>query len=112
MAKKIGKFFLDNLPGIITAVALSVLVRIVCGYNIILLLACFLAGYFLVGWLVEYLIMVIGKSSIKRTPGDDRVIPDTEKGLQYAAAQRIDIVTDFAEFEAKNEDGEPEEGQP
>ena len=109
MAKKIGRFFLENLPGMITAAALSALVRIVCGYNFFVLLAGFLAGYFLVGWIVEFLITYFGRRSIRRYAGDDRVVPDTEKGLRYAAAQRIEIITDLGGLE-KNMDGSAEDG--
>ena len=109
MAKKIGRFILENIPGIITAAALAVLVRLVCGFNFFVLLASFLAGYFLVGWIVEFFIMYIDRKSVKRFRGDDRVIPDTETGLRYAAAQRVEIVTDLSGLEAKQEENTKDE---
>ena len=97
--KKIGKFLLENIAGVAAAVAFAVVVWAFTKFNIYILIGGFVVAYFVIGWLVEFLMMTFSKAVVKKAPEEETVKPDLRSGLKYAAARRVDIVTDFEGLE-------------
>ncbi|MBP5664667.1 MAG: hypothetical protein J6X87_00130 [Clostridia bacterium] len=97
--KKIGKFLLENIAGVAAAVAFAVVVWAFTKFNIYILIGGFVFAYFVIGWLVEFLMMTFSKAVVKKAPEEETVKPDLRSGLKYAAARRVDIVTDFEGLE-------------
>ncbi len=97
--KKFGKFLLENIAGVAAAVAFAVVVWAFTKFNIYILIGGFVAGYFVIGWIVEFLMMTFAKAVVKKAPEEETVKPDLRSGLKYAAARRVDIVTDFEGLE-------------
>ena len=109
--KKFGKFLLENIAGIAAAVAFAVVVWAFTKFNIYVLIGGFVAAYFIIGWIVEFLIMTFAKAVVKKAPEEETVKPDLRSGLKYAAARRVDIVTDFEGLEGEDENAEAEEAK-
>ena len=106
--KKFGKFLLENIAGVAAAVAFAVVVWAFTKFNIFILIGGFVAGYFVIGWIVEFLMMTFAKAVVKKAPEEETVKPDLRSGLKYAAARRVDIVTDFEGIEGGDDDAEKE----
>ncbi|MBQ3894049.1 MAG: hypothetical protein II739_01880 [Clostridia bacterium] len=106
--KKFGKFLLENIAGVAAAVAFAVVVWAFTKFNIYILIGGFVAGYFVIGWIVEFLMMTFAKAVVKKAPEEETVKPDLRSGLKYAAARRVDIVTDFEGIEGGDDDAEKE----
>ncbi len=87
------KFVKSNFIGVMTGIALAILVWIFTDFNIWLLLLGFVGGYFVVGIIVEFITLYFA-DGITRTPKNAKVRPDKRAAVELASSDEIDFMTE------------------
>lgn len=102
--KKVWDFVKSNIAGVLTAIALSVIVWLFTGMNVWLLLLGFVAGYFIVGIFVEYIILFFRDGSTRKPKNRRTVKPDKRAAIELASAGEVDFITDADLIQKTGED--------
>ena len=106
--KTLLNFIKTNIVGVLAGIALAVVVWLFTGYNVWLLMLGFVAGYFIVGIIVEYIILFFSDGMVRKPAKKVKIKPDKMTALKMASAGEIDFVTDgdlYAALSAENDGG-------
>lgn len=110
MGKKIFKFFKKHILGVLTGIVLAVIVWYLTGYSLPLMLLIFVAGYFVIGILVEFVVMFFKDANVKPVKRQVKVRPDRKTAIRIVSGGDVDYMTDDDSIEAFEEFDDDEAG--
>ncbi len=79
-----GKFIISNLSGLVSAFGLAVAVSLICRYNFFLMLILFTVVYFVLGVMIEYLLVALYIEKAKKVSKKKKkkTVNTTAKNIQ------------------------------
>ena len=92
--KRVFKFIRENILGVLTGVALAFIVWKFTGFNLWILLAGFIAGYYALGIGIEFLVLYFDDCLTRKPPKNKKIRPDKKAAIELAMADKVRFVTD------------------
>ncbi len=104
-------FIKTNIVGVLTGVVLAIVVWLFTGFNLWILMAGFVAGYFIVGVTVEYIILFFSDGMVRKPEKKVKIKPDKMTALKMVSEGEIDFVTEDDLYSALSEPDDGGTGQ-